>query len=62
MNSPIGLFYYSLGNIRPALRSGLKVIQLIAIVTTPLLNEYGYDKVLEPFFRDANKLTQVICI
>ena len=55
------LFYYSLGNIRPAFRSNLKVIQLIAVVTNPLLSQYGYDKVLEPFIRDANQLAKV-CI
>ena len=48
-----------LGNIRPKYRSMLKAIQLIAVVTNPLLNEYGFEKVLSPFITDANKLTEV---
>ena len=55
----IGLFYYILGNIEPKLRSSLKNIQLIACVTSPLLQEYGFEKVLHPFICDSNKLTNV---
>ena len=55
----VGLFYYVLGNIRPKYRSMLKAIQLIALVTNPLLNEYGFEKVLSQFITDVNKLTEV---
>ena len=55
----LGLFYYVLGNIQPKYRSALKVIQLIAAVTYPLLKEYGYEHVLEPFIEDVKKLRQV---
>ena len=33
-------------------------IQLIAVVTTPHLEEYGFEKVLKPFISDANKLAE----
>ena len=48
-----------LGNIHPKYRSSLKAIQLIAVITNPLLMEYGFEKVLEPFINDVNKLTEV---
>lgn len=57
-----GLFYYVLGNIDPRLRSTLRPIQLIAAVTNPLLQEYGFEKVLNPFICDANKLTEASTI
>ena len=47
-----------LGNIHPKLRSTLRPIQLIAVVTTPNLEEYGFEKVLKPFISDANKLAE----
>ena len=53
------LFYYVLGNPQPKLRSKLQSIQLIAVVTSPILKEYGFAAILEPFICDANKLSQV---
>ena len=47
-----------MGNIHPKHRSNLKSIQLIAVVTIPLLEEYGFEKVLHNFISDANKLTE----
>ena len=55
----IGMFYYFLGNIRPKLRSALRCTQLIACVTTPILNKYGFEMVLKPFIDEVNKLTEV---
>lgn len=55
----IGLFYYTLANIRPHLRSTHKTIQLIACVMCNNLNKYGFDRILEPFIEDVNKLSQV---
>ena len=55
-----GLFYYTLGNLEPRFRSSLKSIQLIAVVTTKNLNEYGFEKVLRPFIKDMNMLSKVI--
>lgn len=53
------MFYYVLGNIEPRLRSALRCIQLIACVTIPDLEKYGFQKVLEPFIHDVNKLSKV---
>jgi len=53
------LFYYTLGNFEPKYRSTLKTIQLIAVVTHPLLKEYGFECVLQPFIDDVNKLEKV---
>ena len=55
-----GMFYYILGNIQPHLRSSLKCIQLIACVSVPNLQKYGYDMILKPFISDANKLYEVL--
>ena len=49
-----------IGNIDPKIRSSLRCIQLIACVKTPLLDEYGFDKVLQPFIKDVNRLSKVI--
>ena len=42
------------------LRSSLKCIQLIAVVTYHNLVEYGYDDILNPFIEDMNKLSMVL--
>ena len=55
----IGLFYYFLGNIHPKLRSVHRCTQLIACVTTPILEKYGFEMVLKPFIQDANRLSEV---
>ena len=59
--SLVALFYYFLGNIQPKLRSTLRCTQLLACVTTPNLEKYGFDMVLRPFIQDANKLSEVHC-
>ena len=59
------MFYYSIANLRPELRSLHRCIRLIAVVTSPLLHTYGFGKVLEPFIKDVNKLCTVskaVCI
>ena len=53
------MFYYFLGNIDPKLRSVLKCTQLIACVSVPNLEKYGFENVLKPFIEDANKLAEV---
>ena len=55
-----GLFYYTLGNLRPELRSTHRSIQLIACVTTSNLKKYGFKPVLQPFIKDINELSRVI--
>ena len=58
-NSFIGMFYYTLGNLRPELRSTQRSIQLIACVTSPILEKYGFEAVLRPFIDDVNTLATV---
>lgn len=48
-----------MGNIHPKHRSTLKAVQLIAVVTYPILKEYGFEAVLQPFINDMNKLRKV---
>lgn len=54
-----GLFYYTLGNLKPELRSTHRSIQLVACVTTPNLKKYSFQDVLQPFINDVNKLAKV---
>lgn len=56
------LFYYTLGNIEPRFHSTLKTIQLIVVITYPLLKKYGFAQVLQPFIADVNKLRKVSVI
>lgn len=54
-----GMFYYTIGNIRPELRSTQRAIQLIACVTSKNIEKYGYQAILKPFIDDVNKLARV---
>ena len=58
----IGIFYYTIANLRPALRSTHRCIQLLAVVTSSLLHKYGFEDVLRPFIDDINKLYTVSTI
>lgn len=59
MYTPVGVFYYSIGNLPPSLRSCLHSIQLVAIVKTRFIEKYGVDKILEPFVHDLKELEKV---
>ena len=54
-----GVVYYTLGNIKPEHRSQLHAIQLVALVTVPLLKKYGVDAILEYFINDLKELEKV---
>ena len=54
------MFYYTIGNIRPELRSTQRTIQLIACVTSKNIEKYGYQAILKPFIDDVNKLARVL--
>ena len=54
-----GAVYYTLGNIQPEDRSQLYAIQLVALVTVPLVKKYGIDAILEPFMNDLKELEKV---
>lgn len=57
-NCVVGLFYYTLGNLRPELRSTLRSIQLIACATYPNITKYGFPPILHPFIQDVNRLSE----
>ena len=59
----LGVFYYSLANITPSLRSSLQSIQLIAVVKSSYIDLYGIDIILKPFMEDISRLEQVcVCM
>ena len=53
----LGIVFYTLGNIAPKYRSQLKIINLAIVVTVPIVDVYGLDKVLQPFVNDLNVLS-----
>lgn len=50
---------YTIGNLRPELRSTHRAIQLVACVTSPCLKRYGFESILKPFIEDVKTLNQV---
>ena len=55
----VGVFYYTLGNIRPMFRSSLQAMQLVAIAKASDIHTYSCDSLLEPFVESTNKLARV---
>ena len=55
----IGMFYYTIGNLRPELRSSHRAIQLLACVYSTHVNSYGLESILKPIIEDINKLAKV---
>ena len=58
--SVIGMFYYTIGNLRPELRSTQRAIQLIACATAPNIKRYGFETILKPFIDDIKSLAEVM--
>jgi hypothetical protein len=54
----VGMFYWTLGNIRPCLRSTLKSIHLIAVAKTAHIRANGLPILLENFITSLNKLSE----
>ena len=52
----IDMFYYTLGNLNPKLRSKRCAIRLLAIVKSNLVKKYGYNALLKPMICDIKKL------
>ena len=52
----LGLFYFTLGNMRPKYRSKLTAIHVISIVHQKNISTYGIDAVIKPFVDDIKKL------
>ena len=51
------MYYYTLGNVNPKLRSKLCAIRLLAIVKAKDVAKYGQHKVLTPIVNDLDKLS-----
>lgn len=58
--SPVGMIYYTLGNLHPKYRSPLKGIQLLSVTDYSLIEKYGIDAILEPIV-DAVKSLEEVC-
>ena len=56
----IGAFYFTVGNLSLKYRSCLSSIQLVALVKSSFIAEYGMDAVLVPFVNDVKKLVMHI--
>ena len=56
------MFYFTLGNINPKMRSKLRSIQLLAICKQKLIKQYGMNKILKPFVDDIKTLVNTVII
>lgn len=55
----LGLFYYTLGNLDPVLRSSLKNIHLLCIAEYGLIKKYGIENVMKPIVEALLELEKV---
>ena len=58
----VAMFYWMLLNIHPAHRSTLRTIQLLAVVKTSQLKQYGVDAVLEASIRNLQTLGTTVSV
>ena len=49
-----------MGNLSPKYTSSLSGIHLVSIAKSSIIQEYGMDKIIEPFMADINELEKVI--
>jgi hypothetical protein len=54
----LGIFYFTLANLRPKLRSKFTAIQLAIICKKSVIDEYSIDRVLRPLIEDIKKLEE----
>jgi hypothetical protein len=52
----LDMFYYTLANLEPQIRSKRCAIRLLAIVKSNLVKKYGYNAILRPIISDLQKL------
>ena len=52
----LGIVFFTLANIKPCYRSQLKIMNLVLVATTPIIEKFGLDRILEPFISDLNLL------
>ena len=55
----VGMFYYTITNIDPSLRSKLDAIMLLAVANFNVINRYGIDEILKPFIEEMMELEHV---
>jgi hypothetical protein len=56
----LGTFYYTIANMKPENRSRTNAIQLLALMTSPLLNKYGPDAILDKFITELREFEKVL--
>ena len=56
-----GLFYYTLGNLDPVLRSSLKNIHLLCVAKYELIKKYGIEQVMTAIVEALLELEKVTC-
>ena len=52
----LGCVFFTLGNMRPMLRSSLKAIFLLVVAKSSTVKAHGIDSVLKPFLNDMKTL------
>ena len=52
----LDMYYYTLANLSPKLRSRHCAIRLLAISNSKFVKKYGISKIMDPIVRDLNKL------
>jgi hypothetical protein len=52
----LGTFYYTIANIKHENRSRTNAIQILALITSPLLKKYGPDAILDKFITELREL------
>ena len=55
----VGAFYYVLGNLHPKFRQRLSVIQLLALVKSTYIKQYGMKSILHHLLKDFHELDKV---
>ena len=53
----LGCLFFSIGNMKPSLRSSLKSIFLLSIAKSSTIKAHGIDSILEPFIKDIMVLS-----
>ena len=56
----VGLFYYTLGNLKFSYRSSIRSIELIAVAKTSDIREFGIEKLITAFISGVNELAKVL--
>ena len=52
----LGIFLFTLGNIRPKYRSSLRTINLLIVATVPVITKHGLNEILQPLMHDLQTL------